>query len=232
MIPIGSSYVVSGALSPVLTNLVAWYKFDEGSAQVLTDYSGNGNHGQLGSTADVDTNDPAWVTSPDNGLDFVTDDKVVLPSRVFTGAFTVQILFVADDNTTRALLGKAAATNRDTIAFNATAFYSIRVGNTGDVDVTIAGPAQGTAQVVTLRRNSANKVDLFQDNGNANRIFADAAIAGTTTYDQLGVLGAATNFFDGRMFAALFYSGELTDAEIQSQNYAYLKALKPGLTLP
>ena len=41
--------------------LVGYWRMDEGSGQMLVDYSYNGNHGQLGSTADVDASDPAWL---------------------------------------------------------------------------------------------------------------------------------------------------------------------------
>jgi len=40
--------------------LVAYWAFDEGQGQTAGDSSGNGNYGTLGSTEDVDDNDPAW----------------------------------------------------------------------------------------------------------------------------------------------------------------------------
>jgi len=47
------------------------------TGQVLTDFSGRGNHGQLGSTSGEDSNDPAWS---DNALVFDgTDDYVECP---------------------------------------------------------------------------------------------------------------------------------------------------------
>jgi hypothetical protein len=65
---------------PVRDGLVAEYRFDEGRGQVLCDYSGNGNHGTLGSTRDADTNDPLWTPQ---GLRFDgVDDYVSLGTRV------------------------------------------------------------------------------------------------------------------------------------------------------
>jgi len=65
---------------PVRDGLVAEYRFDEGRGQVLCDYSGNGNHGQLGSTREADTNDPLWTPQ---GLQFDgVDDYVSLGTRV------------------------------------------------------------------------------------------------------------------------------------------------------
>jgi len=64
----------AGAPQPV-AGAIAWYRCDEGSGQRLTDYSGNGNHGTLGSTAGVDTNDPVWN---EKGLYFGGDDMVTI----------------------------------------------------------------------------------------------------------------------------------------------------------
>ena len=61
--------------------LVAFYDFVPGAdPQVLYDRSGNGYHGQLGSTTGADTNDPAWL-SP-RGLQFGGHDYVTLPSSL------------------------------------------------------------------------------------------------------------------------------------------------------
>lgn len=54
--------------------LVAHYDFTDNSGHVLTDKSGNGYHGQLGSTSGADTNDPTWGAErliPDGVDDYV-----------------------------------------------------------------------------------------------------------------------------------------------------------------
>ncbi len=43
--------------------LVGYWDFDEGEGQIVYDLSGNGNDGQLGSTPEADSSDPAWVES-------------------------------------------------------------------------------------------------------------------------------------------------------------------------
>ena len=58
---------------PVSSGLQALYHFADGGGQSLTDSSGQGRHGVLGSTAGADTNDPTWVSA---GLSFTTDDYV------------------------------------------------------------------------------------------------------------------------------------------------------------
>ena len=41
--------------------LSGYWPMNEGRGQVVRDWSGNGNNGQLGSTAGVDANDPTWI---------------------------------------------------------------------------------------------------------------------------------------------------------------------------
>jgi hypothetical protein len=55
-----------------------WWPLAEGRGQVARDWSGNGNHGQLGSTSGVDANDPTWVRGifGTTALEFGGDDFV------------------------------------------------------------------------------------------------------------------------------------------------------------
>ena len=57
----------------VTAGLIAEWRFDEGAGQVLTDHTGNGHHGQLGSTTGADAADPAWTAQ---GLSFDGGDFV------------------------------------------------------------------------------------------------------------------------------------------------------------
>ncbi|MBN1676799.1 MAG: Ig-like domain-containing protein, partial [Kiritimatiellae bacterium] len=43
--------------------LVGYWKFDEGSGQIVNDSSGDGNHGTLGRTANAEADDPEWIAS-------------------------------------------------------------------------------------------------------------------------------------------------------------------------
>src|ERR687897_3703927 len=60
-----------GAGLPIIVQdgLVAEWRFDDGSGQVLTDYSGNGNHGTLGANSSVGADDPTWIPE---GLSFAS----------------------------------------------------------------------------------------------------------------------------------------------------------------
>jgi hypothetical protein len=41
--------------------LMGWWPMNEGSGQVVRDWSGHGNNGMLGSTPGADANDPTWI---------------------------------------------------------------------------------------------------------------------------------------------------------------------------
>ena len=62
--------------------LGGWWPMNEGRGQTIYDWSGNGNHGQLGSTAGVDANDPSWIRGRFFGsaLNFGGDDFVRIRS--------------------------------------------------------------------------------------------------------------------------------------------------------
>jgi hypothetical protein len=51
----------ASASAGVLDSLSGWWPMYEGSGQTVHDLSGRGNHGQLGSTAGADANDPTWI---------------------------------------------------------------------------------------------------------------------------------------------------------------------------
>ena len=80
-------------LDIVRQGLVAEYRFDAGSGQWLVDYSGNGNHGQLGSTPLSDVNDPSWTAQ---GLSFVAASSQYVDCGAFPtlglGSFSVDLV--------------------------------------------------------------------------------------------------------------------------------------------
>jgi glucan-binding YG repeat protein len=103
----------STELGLVRSGLVAEYRFNEGSGQVLHDYSGNNNHGTLGSTTGADTNDPAW-TPAGSSYDGVDDYVTGAPS-----ATTIQTLM--GDGTIAAGMVRGKRTN-----VKATVYYEGR----------------------------------------------------------------------------------------------------------
>jgi hypothetical protein len=62
--------------------LSAYWPLNEGKGQLVRDWSGNGNHGHLGSTAGVDANDPSWIKGLffwSSALHFDGNDYVTIP---------------------------------------------------------------------------------------------------------------------------------------------------------
>jgi hypothetical protein len=140
-----------GAASPAIVQdgLVAEWRFDDGAGQVLTDYASR-RHGQLGSGAGTDSNDPTWVagglsfagahTSGDN--DYVDTSAWSFPSPEyhvdlvgrFTGSAAPGVDFVmigggTDDNTTP--------------------FVTFREGATGAINARVGNGAAETTQLFT-----------------------------------------------------------------------------------
>ena len=63
--------------------LAGWWPMNEGSGQTVYDWSGNDNHGTLGSTPGVDANDPAWtngMSGAGRALAFDGEDFVTIPA--------------------------------------------------------------------------------------------------------------------------------------------------------
>jgi hypothetical protein len=62
--------------------LAGWWPMNEGQGQTVHDWSGNGNDGMLGSTPDVDENDPTWTQGlfgAGRALAFDGNDFVTVP---------------------------------------------------------------------------------------------------------------------------------------------------------
>lgn len=145
----------AGALQPV-AGAIAWYRCDEGSGQILYDYSGNGNHGTLGSTTGVDTNDPTWN---EKGLVFGGDDQIRLP--VFPEPFTA--IFIA--SATTAYSTQAIHLNINTgIAIEkiGTVYYLGHIGTNRSSEATALTCSGNTSFVITRSGSTTTLTDLSQ----------------------------------------------------------------------
>jgi Concanavalin A-like lectin/glucanases superfamily len=70
------------ATASAASPLRGWWPMNERSGQVVHDWSGNRNHGQLGSTPTADDNDPTWIKGIFNfgsALRFDGNDFVTIP---------------------------------------------------------------------------------------------------------------------------------------------------------
>jgi hypothetical protein len=99
--------------------LRGWWPLNEGRGQTIYDWSGRGNTGYLGSTPQVDANDPSWTKGIFFGsaLDFTGDDYVTVkdsntlePQRITVSAW---IKAPASPGTFRYVLAKG---NSDCVA--------------------------------------------------------------------------------------------------------------------
>ena len=69
------------AASAASSPLSAYWPLNEGRGQTVYDWSGNGNHGTLGSTSSADIHDPAFIAGKlFLGLRFSGDQFVRIPS--------------------------------------------------------------------------------------------------------------------------------------------------------
>lgn len=219
----------------------AIYLFNEGGGQVLTDRSGNGYHGTLGSTPGADTNDPAWATE---GLTFDGGDYVDLGTTlggITAAPFSVTVVFKKPG----AAEGNVISHNSSTAATGGAGFYITSlangqiIGRVYDADaaktkinfVFAATPTLSEYQSVTLVHTGTAIVAY-------NRTVATFTQAAgytpcTTKNAFLSKMGEADwDYITGEINAVLAYPFALTAGQV-AQNHASLKALLAprGVTL-
>lgn len=151
---------------------LAWWKFDDGSGQQVTDYSGNGFHLQLGSTSGVDLGEPEWQSY---GI-----DKIISGSQNHLRANSDLGISGADPRTV------VAVVQIDT-AFS---------GQTGCTFFTWCPAAPGTGERWSLRNESSDPTLRLESGGGGNNSqsftgldFADE----TWSFIAATQSGAATN---------------------------------------
>jgi hypothetical protein len=78
LVTLGLVAAPAGASTLDIGKVRGWWPMNEGRGQTVYDWSGNGNHGMLGSTPGVDANDPAWIKGIfwGSALNFSGDDFV------------------------------------------------------------------------------------------------------------------------------------------------------------
>ena len=202
-------------------DLLAWFRFDEGSGQVLTDYSLNGNDGELGSTSGSDANDPAWVH---DGLDFATDDYVTAPNILSPSATSFTVL--AAVNVTAASIVRGIIGQEDGTGTGAQWLYIESTAHR--LSANIGGFANHTATLtagwhVVAMRKSGTTISLFVDGGDKED-FTRTAVA----CDGGVLIGTNKGFdwdYDDNIALIAVYDAALTDQQVADNSAAMQQIL-------
>lgn len=198
-----------------ISNLELYYRptflsFD-GSNKVdtWTDQSPNGNNATQATQIDK----PEYIPNAVNGepvLRFDASQFFTIGSLVsLTGEFSVIIVLSTKDKTQGDFwIGNSGSGKK--WGNNASNIF-VRV--VASSDNTIAYPfADDAYGILTLTRDSSDKIDLYINNGSANRLFADAAQSGTFDFDQIARTDTGQEW-DGDIAEVIVYSRELTATE-------------------
>lgn len=240
----------------VRRGLVAEYRFNEGQGQILHDYSGNGNHGQLGSTAGADINDPTWTP---RGLSLTTDDYATVGAITGGGitqsAYCVSIVFyngteITRNSTLSPMFGLKASP--DTQNYGFISFGGTSTVLTSEI-ITILSVVAGTQyatgwcsaadvikvgwHILTINWNGSS-YDIWLDgiqktatggtSGHCGLIPLSGVIFGTSFYNN----GVSTYFFTGSIATCPIYSTSLTTSElIRNNNYLRSHLAPRGITI-
>ncbi|WP_353064637.1 GDSL-type esterase/lipase family protein [Tunturibacter psychrotolerans] len=235
---------LSGGAAPI-AGATADYNFLQGSGTVLTDNSGNGNNGTLG----TGTNAPTWLA---NGLGFTVPQNVTLPAAL-NSTRTFYLAFYASGpavlnannvgNTIPQLVTSSLGGNglnlflTDFEGVNGTMLPSSEAGGSVRTQSTVAISG---FNVLTYTLGAGNgDVDHIYLNGTELPYGGQQSSAGFQTSGNL-LLGASnTDFLNGSGFVGTFYravfkAGEDTPAQVQA---TYLQIMadmnsRPVITTP
>lgn len=140
-----------------------------------------------------------------------TTQFMSIATKTLVGAFTEVFVIATDDIVAasgRFFLGNSAGTIKCGIE-NSKLTLTIVTDTDNSLDVPVIA---GEFMILTITRNASNKVDVYIDDGTANRLFSDAAQVGSHVFDRLGV-DEASHYWDGDIAEHLVYSKELSGTE-------------------
>jgi hypothetical protein len=209
--------------------LIAEWRFDSGAGQTLIDASGNGHHGQLGSTAGTDVNDPTWGSL---GLSFDgVNDYVVAPVgiAIVTGTFTCLVRPDRTLNGTK--ISQAMAINdREGLTLNLD-HSSAAFREAADINTVQAGAAWVVAKYGPLVQsswycltvvNTGSSLIAWRNGAKITTTPYTGAAASTGTSIHFGTGYNLSNSAQCTIAYGIARTGILTDAQV-AQEYAYVK---------
>ena len=226
----------------VTAGLLAEWRFDEGTGQVLTDSTGNGHHGQLGSTTGADPEDPTWTAQ---GLSFGIGDYVECDTVGISGGAARTVICVTapgdagSGNTSFAVEWVGSTPGAPS---NGTRWTLRCATGTDDLRLEIQGAGETEAALnfdvdvwafvaATQSGDNLNTVTLYKDGA------TPVALSTSATINTAGnFLINSINNGHGQlqqMAYCLVYNRALSPAEIEQNRQALASILAArGITLP
>jgi len=204
----------------VTSGLVLAYKFNEGSGQVLTDFSPSALNGRLGSTSGADTNDPTWVAP--RGLSFDGVDNYVeigTPNAALrlTTAFSIEAKFKYDSGQCGIFDKTGAGATNENYALIAETTIKFRLVK-GDGVNDLVGPTttvNGTYHVVATY--DGVEAALWVDGAKfITRKLLASPIDNVDGIALIGMLGSSAFPFLGTIYKLAVYNKALSAAEVQA----------------
>jgi hypothetical protein len=233
--------VAEGAAPFIIPDgLIAEWRFDSGAGQTLIDASGNGHHGQLGSTAGTDVNDPTWGSL---GLSFDgVNDYVVAPVgiAIVTGTFTCLVRPDRTLNGTKISQpmsindreGMGLNLDHTNSSFKEAATINTVQGGGAWVIAKYAPLAQSSWYCLTLVNTGSNLI-AWRNGAKITTTPYTGAAASTGTKINFGAGYALASNAQCTIAYAIARTGILADAQVL-QEYEYIKyqVASRGIALP
>ncbi|MCW3023528.1 MAG: hypothetical protein JWR30_2850 [Conexibacter sp.] len=215
----------ASASAGVLDSLSGWWPMYEGGGQTVHDLSGRGNHGQLGSSAGADANDPTWIRGFlfGSGLRFDGNDFVRIPDSpaLRTPQITVSSWVRASQSPGeyKYILGRGADRCESSS-------YALYTGETGGLrfyvtDVTGAVRGSDVIPAATIWNGKWHHVAGTWD-GSAAKLFVDGRLISSAAGEPAAIdytLPTAGDTGLGGYLGTcdLYYTGDIDDVAIFSQ---------------
>jgi chitodextrinase len=225
----------------ITDGLVAEWRFDDGSGQQITDYSGNGHHAQLGSTAGSDSNDPSWSGG---ALVFTAANSHYAPVLAGapvsgSGTWTIHLAIKGGPNSNVVVFSEGSSSSGTQFLsfFKSTSKFRVQYrADNGTIiaDVTSAATVYDDAWHFVSVRRAGTTLTIVVD-GTSEHFTIGAGTTLTLNRQAFGCLlrTAATNFANGSIAYAICYDTDLSDAQIASVRTVVTALLADrGITLP
>ncbi len=204
------------ALAPV-----AWFNAKSTTAGALASWRDQ-VAGVYTATQGTGADQPIATTNGLGGypsVNFVSNDFLTTASSLsFAGEFTIFCVNNTDTtDATRMWLGTGDIAVTNKIGMIATNKFFIRVISGGSSD---SGQTYASGNnILTIRRDASNKIDMSFNNAALTRLFADAAQSGTSAWNTIGIDNVIqSDDWMGDLGEIIFFNYALTTLQITAVN--------------